>query len=256
MKQPISMGLMQPYFFPYLGYFELIHRVDLWVVLDVVQYIRRGWMNRNRILHPTSGWQYINVPVVKHRRDDAITRIHVSDTSDWRGKLSRQFVHYQPHANHFETVRDVLSNCLDSSEPTLNRLNVHILSVLCEHLEIPFRYLFLSEMGLSLPTVSEPDEWALNVCQALGAGEYVNPSGGHHLYSQDRFSAAGITLTLLEKSDFTYRCAPYTFVPDLSILDAMMWNSKSDIQAYLQHRVATPRVPSPNTAPTIQRHVG
>ena len=79
------VALMQPYFFPYLGYFDLIHSVDQWIVFDSVQYIRQGWMHRNRILHPQSGWQYITVPIAKHSRRRRLTEFNWQ--SHWRGKI-------------------------------------------------------------------------------------------------------------------------------------------------------------------------
>ena len=75
----MKLGIMQPYFFPYLGYFDLIHSVDKWVVFDTPQYIRHGWVNRNRILHPESDWQYIIVPLKKHPRNTPIKEIEIAD---------------------------------------------------------------------------------------------------------------------------------------------------------------------------------
>ena len=89
---------MQPYFFPYLGYFELIARVDRWVVFDVVQYNAKSWMNRNRILHPKEGWQYITVPVEKAPRGTLIRDIRVKDMVDSRERVLGQMVHYKKKA--------------------------------------------------------------------------------------------------------------------------------------------------------------
>ena len=79
----MKVGIMQPYFFPYLGYFDLINRVDKWIVFDTPQYIRHGWVNRNRILHPHQGWQYIVVPLKKHDRDTSINQIETADPTEW-----------------------------------------------------------------------------------------------------------------------------------------------------------------------------
>ena len=80
---------MQPYFFPYLGYFELIARTDRWVVLDTVQYNRKSWMNRNRILHPNNGWQYINAPVHHAPRGTLIEKVFVQDIEKHKTEFSR-----------------------------------------------------------------------------------------------------------------------------------------------------------------------
>ncbi|MBN2466493.1 WbqC family protein, partial [candidate division WOR-3 bacterium] len=86
---------MQPYFFPYLGYFDLIYRTDRWVVFDTAQYIRHGWVNRNRILHPSSGWQYITAPLRQHHRDTPISGVLVKEGRDWRDRVCGQLVHYK-----------------------------------------------------------------------------------------------------------------------------------------------------------------
>ena len=88
---------MQPYFFPYLGYFDLIHTVDRWIVADTVQHMRHGWVARNRVLHQTSGWQYIVVPVKKHALQTPIQDIEICET-DWRTTMRRQLDHYRKRA--------------------------------------------------------------------------------------------------------------------------------------------------------------
>ena len=84
----MKLGIMQPYFFPYPGYFALIAQVDRWVVFDTPQYMRHGWVNRNRILHPGSGWQYIVAPLVKHRRSTSIRDIRLADPGALSGRIA------------------------------------------------------------------------------------------------------------------------------------------------------------------------
>ena len=86
----MKLGIMQPYLFPYLGYFDLINSVDRWVVCDTCQYIRHGWVNRNRILHPTKGWQYIVVPLTKHERNASIDSITVHADAKWKARILGQ----------------------------------------------------------------------------------------------------------------------------------------------------------------------
>ena len=86
---------MQPYFFPYLGYFHLINSVDEWIIFDTPQYIRHGWVNRNRILHPKSGWLYITVPLVKHPQNTPINEIKIANQKDWKRLILAQLNHYK-----------------------------------------------------------------------------------------------------------------------------------------------------------------
>src|SRR5687767_9328128 len=113
----MKLGIMQPYFFPYIGYFDLIHSVDQWVVFDTPQYIRHGWINRNRILHPTAGWQHIIAPVRKHHRAAPIGDIRVVEDGGWRALIPRQIEHYRGHAPHFGAVAALVHDCLRSPEP-------------------------------------------------------------------------------------------------------------------------------------------
>ena len=227
---------MQPYFFPYLGYFDLIHSVDQWVVFDTAQYIRHGWINRNRILHPTRGWQYIIVPLRKHHRQVRINDIQIVEGSGWRERIERQLQHYQGRAQHFDTVMTLVQSCLSVPDQSLSRLNVEILRKVCGFLDIPLAVSNLSEMDLALGPVEGPGDWALRIAEALGAREYVNPPGGKGLFDPAKFAARGIRFRIQEPVEFSYECAGYRFEPALSIVDVLMWNSREQIRAFLAER--------------------
>jgi hypothetical protein len=231
------MGLMQPYFFPYIGYFDLIRRTDLWVVFDTAQYTRRGWINRNRILHPFSGWQYIVVPVAHHDRTAPIKEIRTAEDSRWRDKLLGQLQHYGKKAPFFKPTMELVSACLQQADGSLAHLNVKSMRMTCDYLGIPLHYALLSEMDLRLGPVEGPGDWALRIAEALGASEYINPPGGAHLYDRCKFEEAGITLTIQVPIDLVYPCEGHEFRPNLSIIDVMMWNGADEIRSYLDSRV-------------------
>src|ERR1700752_1667989 len=105
----MRLGLMQPYFFPYLGYFDLINCSDRWIVFDTVQYIRRGWMNRNRILHPEKGWQYINVPIKRTSRDIPIFEAETTEPGPWQSRIIGQLNHDRKKAPHDEKTISLIS---------------------------------------------------------------------------------------------------------------------------------------------------
>ena len=86
---------MQPYFFPYLGYFSLIKATNNWIVIDSVQFIRHGWIERNRIFNPQSDWQYIKVPLVKHSRNTLIKNIKIRKEENWKQKIFAQLMCYK-----------------------------------------------------------------------------------------------------------------------------------------------------------------
>jgi WbqC-like protein family len=230
------LGLMQPYFFPYLGYFDLIHRSDVWVVFDTAQYISRGWVNRNRILHPTRGWQYITVPVRQHPLSAPIRDIEIARGVNWAARIEGQLQHYRRRAPYFDDVLSLVHECLPSEETSLLRLNLRGLAGVCGRLGIRFDGRPLSEMNLLLGPIDAPGDWSLRVAEALGLDECLNPPGGRHLYAPEKFAASGVRLTIQEPLDFHYDCAGYGFQPALSILDVLMWSPPARVRAWLDGR--------------------
>ena len=230
------LGVMQPYFFPYLGYLDLINYSDRWVIFDTVQYVRHGWINRNRILHPKEGWQYIIVPTRKSPKAEKISNIQINNDSDWAGKIIGQLQHYKKTARFFRTTIDLVGDCLSTRETSLSRLNAKILAKICSYLDIPFKYEFFSEMNLNLGPVEGPGDWALRISQALGAQEYVNPPGGRRIFDPSKFAHQNIKLTIRDIPPMEYSCRRHEFVPRLSIIDALMWNSSEQIKYYLDQQ--------------------
>ncbi len=229
----MKLGIMQPYFAPYIGYFALIRQCDLWVVFDTAQYIRHGWINRNRILHPTTGWQYVIIPLQKHSRETTIKDIKVAEGDEWRSRILGQLQHYRGKAPHYQAILDLVSNALAIKTLSLLQFNALLLQRVCEHLGMTFNFYFLSEMNLALPEITDPGHWALEISTALGAKEYLNPPGGKNLFNTDDFQARGIKLTIQDPHSFNYATGSYGSVPDLSIIDVMMWNSPKQILAHL-----------------------
>jgi len=227
---------MQPYFFPYLGYFSLINYSDRWIVFDTVQYIRHGWINRNRVLHPTKGWQYIVVPIKGHHRDAEIKDIEIANEQEWKRRIIGQLRHYRKQAPYFHETMTLVEDCLQYEGNSISRLNVFILDKVCEYLGIPFDYAILSEMNLELPPILKPGDWALRISEALGADEYVNPPGGVELFDKRRFDKSNITLTILGLPAIEYTCKRCDYIINLSVIDVLMWVKPEIIKSYLDER--------------------
>ena len=232
----MTLGIMQPYFFPYLGYFDLINRVDQWIVFDTPQYMRHGWVNRNRILHPRDGWQYVVMPVKKHQQAAPINCIEIADFEASRQKVLGQLAHYRKRAPYFGDTFTLVERCLGRHAVLLAQLNVNTLGEVCRHLGIPWNVRVLSEMNLELGAIEDPGDWALRICERLNAASYLNPPGGAGLFDPSRFARSGIHLMIQPPLDFTYSCRGRTFIPSLSIIDVLMWNPVDRIKAYLDRR--------------------
>lgn len=232
----MRLGIMQPYFAPALGYFDLINLSDRWIVFDTARYQRRSWMNRNRILHPDDGWQYITAHVSREPRGTPISEMTLSDDSDWRGLMLRQLEHYRPTAPHFDVARKLLADTLEEPIERLAELNVAFLRHGCDLLGISFEPSYFSRMELEVGPVEGPGDWALRISEALGADEYVNPPGGEAIFDPDAFAEAGIRLRIRDFEEMRYDPVGYDYEPQLSLVDVLMWNPVEKVRAYLESR--------------------
>lgn len=240
----MRLGVMQPYFFPYLGHFDLIRNTDRWIIFDTPQYIRHGWINRNRILHPQTGWQYVIVPLHKHGHRTAIKDIRVNDQVRWRDTLLGQLTHYKRRAPFYGETVDLVRDCLARPEPSIGHLNGHILEKICQRLGITFNHGYFSDLDLNIGETTHPGDWALRIAAALGAREYINPPGGEGLFDPAAFAARGIQLTIRHPPQMEYTCRGRPFEPNLSVIDVLMWNSAETIKAFLdQHALPRHEVP-------------
>jgi hypothetical protein len=231
--KPMILGVMQPYFFPYLGYFDLIHKCDRWIVFDTPQYMREGWVNRNRILHSRQGWQYIVVPLKKHSRTTPINQVEAVDFPDWRRKIVNQFTDYRGRAPYYRETIALLEESLAGDEHNLSRINIKCLGNICRFLGIKWAPEIFSAMDMRLGCIEDTAEWPLRISEAAGATDYLNPPGGAALYNRDRFARRGIQLHIQQDFNFEYECRGWSFQPKMSVLDALMWASPSEIKAYL-----------------------
>lgn len=229
----MKIGIMQPYFFPYLGYFSLIKYIDKWIVFDSVQYIRHGWINRNRILKHGGGWQYIIVPLKKHDRSTLIKDIIISEDNAWKDRIFGQLEYYKKIAPYYDQVTKLLKECLQYQTSSITHLNSFSLKKTCKYLNIEFDYKIFSEMNLEIGTVSDPGEWALKIAEALGAKEYINLPGGEEIFDKRKFEKSNIDLKFLKINLKEYNQRRNEFESGLSIIDVMMFNSPDAINESL-----------------------
>jgi hypothetical protein len=230
----VKLAAMQPYFFPYLGYFDLINMVDEWIVFDTPQYMKYGWVNRNRVLHPTSGWQYIIMPLKKHHHTTPINQVEISMNTDWATVILRQLGHYRKDAPFYDDVIAFLKDCFSDLNTNLAEVNTSLFKKTCQRLGIdkPIRVYSKTNLTLKGP-VNSPGDWGLRIAQAAGASEFINRPGGAAFLDENSFLEHGIKLTIQSFANMTYDCGRHKYEPDLSIIDVMMWNSSEKIKHYL-----------------------
>lgn len=244
MTPPMRLGIMQPYFFPYAGYFDLIRKTDAWIVFDVVAYRPKTWMNRNRILDPNGQSQYVGAPVDR-KSGKLISEICLTDVPRTRDKILRQLEVYRGSAPHYQAVRDCVEGAFARFEgESLRDLNVATLAAACDHLGIDFAPRICSALDLDFSGVDHPGAWALEICRQLGAPAYLNPPGGVDIFRPAEWSANGIDLAFTTMPDLVYDVGrKFEFLPNASILDVMMWNEPDRILAHLD---SLPIVPHPD----------
>lgn len=230
----MKLGIMQPYFFPYLGYFSLIKHTDRFILLDEVQFIRHGWIERNRILKPRESWQYIKVPLKKHSRETLIKDVLIRNEEDWKQKIKAQLQHYKKLAPYFSEVMQFLERMFSQEFEKISVLNKHTLSAVCKYLGILTPIDVYSSMGVAIHPVCAPDEWALNICKGLrGVTEYWNPPGGMSFFDRSKYEGEQIDLKFQSLKLVEYDQKRPVFERGLSIIDVMMFNSVDRISEML-----------------------
>lgn len=230
----MKLGIMQPYFFPYIGYFQLINAVDQWVIFDTPQYIRHGWVNRNRILHPQAGPKYMLLPLAKHSKDVVIGEALLHPSMGWKSKIMAQLNdYYRKRAPNFKAVVEMVDSALDEGETSLTHLLVRCLAHTCEYIGLEFKPIVASELNIDPANVRHAGQWALEISKSLAATEYINPIGGRELFNPTEFENSNITLSFLESHSGEYIQGGKDFYKGLSILDVLMWNSKHETKLML-----------------------
>lgn len=231
----MKLGIMQPYFFPYIGYFSLIQYTDKFIFFDTPQYIHHGWVNRNRILKQGEGFKYITVPICKSSRETAIKNISIDNSADWKKSIYGGLSVYKKKAPYYEQVIGLIDEIFSNDWENLSELNISSIQRVCKYLEIQTAFDVYSKMSIDVSDeVKAPDEWALYITKELGYDTYVNPPGGETFFNREKYMSNGITLQFLEAKIVPYIQRTGRFDAALSIIDMMMFCDKEEIQDMLE----------------------
>ena len=232
----MRLGIMQPYFFPYLGYFALIEHVDKWIVFDITQYTKKTWINRNRILNLNKDWSYITAPVKKMNRSAKINEVEINNLESLKKSMLNSLKHYEGKAPYYDNVLKIIETIFSRVKSNfLVEINNIALITTCNYLNINYNYLILSRANIEIPEVTYPGGWALEISKLMEADEYLNPINGKDLFLKDEFDKENIKLSFLDKHSFYYKTIPYKFIEDLSIIDVLMWNDPEKVKLELNN---------------------
>lgn len=231
-----KIAIMQPYFLPYIGYFGLIKHTDEFIIFDSAQFIRHGWIERNRSLKQNGGWLYIKVPLVKHTQHTPIKDILIDRSQPWANKIMAQLVVYKKIAPHYYRVIELVKHIIYQDHQDIVSLNRTGLMAISEYLGIKREFPVFSDMNLKIEQPKEADEWALNICKALGdVTEYWNSPGGEAFFDRSKYDQAGIKLIFQKQVIEPYDQLRETFEPGLSIVDVLMFNSPKETNKMLDN---------------------
>lgn len=216
----MKLAIMQPYFMPYIGYFQLIAAVDQFIVYDNIKYTKKGWINRNRMLQ--NGTDVMFSLPLKSDSDSLDVRERELAVDFNRYKLLNQFKSAYRRAPYFEQTFPLAEQIARYEDANLFNYLHHSIAKTCEHLGIRTEILVSSRIAI-VHDLKNQDK-VLALCEAVGANTYVNAIGGIELYSKETFHEKGIELKFIKSQPFEYPQFGDTFVPWLSIIDVMMFN--------------------------------
>lgn len=216
----MNVAIMQPYFLPYVGYFQLISAVDEFVVYDNIKYTKKGWINRNRYLLDGRAATF-SVPI---RNDSDYLDIGLRRLAgDFdRRKLLAQLREPYRKAPYFDSTYALLEEVVNVASTGLYDFLLEGLQLTCKHLGLPTRLRTASEIPADHSLRAQ--DRVIAIASRIGADRYINPIGGTDLYSRTCFAEAGIDLRFLQAGPIEYHQFGKPFVPWLSILDVLMFN--------------------------------
>lgn len=222
------MAIMQPYLFPYIGYFQMIAAVDKFVFYDDVNFIKNGWVNRNRILVNGQA-TYITIPLKEASPNRKIFEISFVDN---RLKIGKSIQMAYKKAPFFNDVWPIIEATLQFPTENISELAIHSVNSICNFLELDTTY-EVANSSYSDTTDLDRNNRIKTICKRNEVNTYINAIGGRELYDKASFREAGIALLFIKTGRCEYRQFNNDFVPYLSIIDVLMFNSKEEVKCLL-----------------------
>lgn len=227
----MTLAIMQPYFLPYLGYYKLLNAVDKFVVYDDVNFINRGWVNRNKIL--VGGKEHLfTVPLQNASQNKLIHEVKLSPDPAWRKKLLKTIDQSYRKAPYYEVAFPLIEDIINDPAEDIATYCHQSLTKTAKYLEIKAEIVPTSRHYGNSELKAQ--ERILDICKKEAADHYINPINGQELYDKTLFNNEGIKLSFIKRQPRAYPQFKNEFVPWLSVIDVMMFNSVVEIQDLLQ----------------------
>jgi len=215
----MKIAIMQPYVFPYLGYFQLYNSVDLFISLEDVNYIRGGWINRNKIMVEGSP-TYITFPIRDVSQNRTITQQYIYWDGIWNKKLLKKIRYAYGKEKHFDDIYPHIEILFSRHGPdSVSSFAMTCLTYIGDQLGITTK----TRWSLGYSKENKGQERLIDICKSEKADMYINAIGGKELYNPDDFYLEGIELRFIKRADNEN---------DLSIIDILMrrgWEETSEL---------------------------
>ena len=224
----MKLAIMQPYLFPYIGYWQLINAVDVFVIFDDVSYIKKGYINRNSILLNGQG-QRITLELIGASQNKLINEIEIRGNSK---KILRTIELSYSKAPYFKEIFPIIEEILNQEEKNLAKFIGYSLEKISNYLKIDTKFLYSS--SIKKDNSLKAQNKILDICSKLNAKNYINTIGGVNLYDEDRFKKEGIDLNFLKAKIINYQQFKDEFISHLSIIDVLMFNDIDAVRNMLK----------------------
>ncbi len=227
----MKLAIMQPYFLAYIGYFQLISSVDKFVIGDNLQYTRRGWFNRNKILNNGKEFPFV-IPIKKEGSYKNVNLINLAKNSHAeRGEILARIKHFYSKAPYYSANYPIIRKIFLHDSSNLFDFIDYSIREITTHLNINTQFILAS--SLDIDRGKSGYERIIEICKHLNTDIYINPIGGTKLYDKNFFLKEGIELKFIKSKNIVYRQFNHEFVPWLSIIDVLMFNSIEEINEML-----------------------
>ena len=226
----MTIAIMQPYIFPYIGYFQLINTVDKFIIYDDVNFINKGWINRNNIL--VSGKPHLfTIPLKDASQNKLINEVALLNSDPWRKKFLKTIQQSYQKAPNYQTVFVLIEEIVNLESETIQELTLYALQKVCAYMEIDTE--IVPSSAIYHNTNLKGQDRILDICKQENATQYINPIGGMELYEKSKFANEHIQLNFLKSVAAPYSQFKNAFVPWLSIIDILMFNDSESINQLL-----------------------
>jgi hypothetical protein len=221
----MKVAIMQPYFFPYIGYFSLIHSSEHFMFFDDVQYIKKSWMSRNRLLNIEKEEPFFIRPsLIKPDYKAIYTSVKLDNSDDWKLKLLEQLNGYKYRSPFYSNIKVLIEEILEENYDYLTTFNINSTITISKALGLNAKFDKYTDYDFCFNEKPNEGDWGRVIAKEIGASHYINSPGGESFIYPEKFSEINIKLGFIQPILKPYNQNGKTFVPGLSIIDVLLFN--------------------------------